>query len=133
MDAAKRTGAQAIHPGYGFLAENAAFARAVTEAGLIFVGPSAECIDAMGSKKEAKARVQAAGVPVVPGYDGASQDPATLAEEAARIGFPVLPTASAGGGGKGMKRVDRAEDRPLYTTDAGGCPTQCAASPGGAL
>ncbi len=118
VDAAKRTGAQAIHPGYGFLAENAAFARAVTEAGLVFVGPSAECIDAMGSKKEAKARVQAAGVPVVPGYDGASQDPATLAEEAARIGFPVLLKASAGGGGKGMKRVDRAEDVPAAIESA---------------
>jgi acetyl-CoA carboxylase biotin carboxylase subunit len=110
LDAAKRTGADAIHPGYGFLSENAAFARAVAEAGLIFVGPTPEAIESMGSKKEAKALVAAAGVPVVPGYDGADQDPKVLAAKAVEIGFPVLLKASAGGGGKGMKRVDREEE-----------------------
>ena len=110
LEAAKRTGADAIHPGYGFLSENAGFARAVAEAGLIFVGPTPEAIESMGSKKEAKALVAAAGVPVVPGYDGADQDPKVLAEKAIEIGFPVLLKASAGGGGKGMKRVDRKED-----------------------
>jgi len=106
VDAAKRTGADAVHPGYGFLAENAGFAEAVADAGLIFVGPTPEAISSMGSKKEAKALVAKAGVPVVPGYDGASQDPAVLAEKAKEIGFPVLLKASAGGGGKGMKRVE---------------------------
>ena len=110
LEAAKRTGADAIHPGYGFLSENAAFARAVADAGLIFVGPTPEAIESMGSKKEAKALVSAAGVPVVPGYDGADQDPKVLADKAIEIGFPVLLKASAGGGGKGMKRVDRKED-----------------------
>jgi len=110
LDAAKRTGADAVHPGYGFLSENAAFARAVAEAGLIFVGPTPEAIESMGSKKEAKALVAEAGVPVVPGYDGADQDPKVLAAKAVEIGFPVLLKASAGGGGKGMKRVDREEE-----------------------
>ncbi len=109
LKAAAVTGADAIHPGYGFLAENAAFAEAVAGAGLIFVGPRPDAISAMGSKKEAKARVASAGVPVVPGYDGSDQDPAVLEAEAKRIGFPVLLKASAGGGGKGMKRVDKAE------------------------
>lgn len=109
LDAAKRTGADAIHPGYGFLAENADFARAVKDAGLIFVGPTPEAIDAMGRKREAKALVAEAGVPVVPGYAGSEQDADTLGAEAAKIGYPVLLKASAGGGGKGMKRVDSAE------------------------
>lgn len=104
LEIAKRSNADAIHPGYGFLAENAAFARAVGEAGLIFVGPTPEAIDAMGLKREAKATVSAAGVPVVPGYDGADQS--RLVEEAKKIGYPLLLKASAGGGGKGMKRVD---------------------------
>jgi 3-methylcrotonyl-CoA carboxylase alpha subunit len=99
------TGSDAIHPGYGFLAENAAFAGACRDAGLIFIGPTPEAIVAMGSKRQAKALVHAAGVPVIPGYDGASQDPAVLRAEAVRIGFPVLLKASAGGGGKGMKLV----------------------------
>jgi len=105
LEAAATTGADAVHPGYGFLAENAAFAEACRTAGVIFIGPTPEAIVAMGSKREAKALVHEAGVPVIPGYDGASQDPAVLAREAVRIGFPVLLKASAGGGGKGMKLV----------------------------
>ena len=108
--AAKATGAEAIHPGYGFLSENADFARAVTAAGLIWVGPSPESIEAMGLKDAAKTLMQAAGVPVTPGYLGANQDPAFLAERAAEIGYPVLIKAVAGGGGKGMRRVDDAAD-----------------------
>ncbi len=107
VEAAALTGSDAIHPGYGFLAENAEFAEACHQAGLIFIGPTPEAVVAMGSKREAKALVHAAGVPVIPGYDGASQDPAVLASEAIRIGFPVLLKASAGGGGKGMKLVRR--------------------------
>ncbi|MEZ5740243.1 MAG: acetyl/propionyl/methylcrotonyl-CoA carboxylase subunit alpha [Burkholderiaceae bacterium] len=110
LDAARQTGAQAIHPGYGFLSENPAFVDAVQAAGLVFIGPSADSIRAMGLKDEAKRRMQAAGVAVVPGYHGAAQDVDTLAAEAARIGFPVLIKARAGGGGKGMRRVERAED-----------------------
>jgi acetyl-CoA carboxylase biotin carboxylase subunit len=109
IDAAKRTGAEAIHPGYGFLAENAAFAEACAEAGIIFVGPSPSAIRSMGSKREAKALVAAANVPVIPGYDGADQNPEILAKEAKKIDFPVLLKASAGGGGKGM-RIVRTED-----------------------
>lgn len=105
IDAASLTGSDAIHPGYGFLAENAAFADACGEAGLIFIGPTADAIRAMGSKQRAKALVQEAGVPVIPGYDGADQDPEVLARKAIEIGFPVLLKASAGGGGKGMKLV----------------------------
>jgi 3-methylcrotonyl-CoA carboxylase alpha subunit len=108
LEAAALTGSDAIHPGYGFLAENAAFAEACGEAGVIFVGPTPDAIRSMGSKREAKALVEKAGVPVIPGYDGASQDPKVLAEKAIEIGFPVLLKASAGGGGKGMKLV-RAE------------------------
>jgi acetyl/propionyl-CoA carboxylase alpha subunit len=108
--AAQRAGADAVHPGYGFLSENAAFVRRCEQAGLIFVGPSARAVERMGSKIEAKRIAQAAGVPTVPGYHGTAQDQATLAKEAARIGFPVLIKASAGGGGRGMRRVDRAED-----------------------
>ena len=105
LEAAARTQSDAIHPGYGFLAENAQFAQACTEAGVIFIGPTPDAIRAMGSKREAKALVEKAGVPVIPGYDGASQDPKVLAEKAIGIGFPVLLKASAGGGGKGMKLV----------------------------
>jgi len=101
--AAKASGAQAIHPGYGFLSENASFARAIEQAGLIFLGPPASAIDAMGSKSAAKSLMEAAGVPLVPGYHGEQQDLQTFREAAARIGYPVLLKAAAGGGGKGMK------------------------------
>ncbi|MDP2007427.1 MAG: acetyl/propionyl/methylcrotonyl-CoA carboxylase subunit alpha [Rubrivivax sp.] len=110
IDAALATGAQAIHPGYGFLSENEAFARACADAGLVFIGPPASAIAAMGSKSAAKALMEKAGVPLVPGYHGDDNTPAFLATQAAAIGYPVLIKASAGGGGKGMRRVDRAED-----------------------
>ena len=110
VEAARRTGAAAIHPGYGFLSENPDFVEAVEAAGLVFIGPSAAAIRAMGLKDAAKDLMAAAGVPVVPGYQGAEQDPAFLAAEAGRIGYPVLIKARAGGGGKGMRRVDRPED-----------------------
>src|SRR5690625_860784 len=107
---ARAAGAEAVHPGYGFLSENAAFAAACSAAGLIFVGPRADAIRAMGSKSEAKAIMAGAGVPLVPGYHGEDQDPTLLAAEAAAIGFPVLIKASAGGGGKGMRVVERPAD-----------------------
>ncbi|MFP3445537.1 acetyl/propionyl/methylcrotonyl-CoA carboxylase subunit alpha [Pseudomonas sp. SIMBA_067] len=106
LAAAKASGAQAIHPGYGFLSENAGFARAIEQAGLIFLGPPATAIDAMGSKSAAKALMDAAGVPLVPGYHGEAQDLDTFRAAAERIGYPVLLKASAGGGGKGMKVVE---------------------------
>ena len=104
--AAKASGAQAIHPGYGFLSENAGFARAIEAAGLIFLGPPASAIDAMGSKSAAKALMETAGVPLVPGYHGEAQDLETFRSAAERIGYPVLLKATAGGGGKGMKVVE---------------------------
>jgi 3-methylcrotonyl-CoA carboxylase alpha subunit len=110
VEAALDTGAEAIHPGYGFLSENPDFVELVEEAGLVFVGPSATAIRAMGLKDAAKRLMQEAGVPVVPGYHGEEQDPAFLAGAAAEIGYPVLIKARAGGGGKGMRRVDRPED-----------------------
>jgi len=110
IDAAKATGAQAVHPGYGFLSENEDFAQACADNGLVFIGPPASAIAAMGSKSAAKSLMEKAGVPLVPGYHGKDNDAALLAAEAARIGYPVLIKASAGGGGKGMRRVDKAED-----------------------
>lgn len=114
IDAARTTGAQAIHPGYGFLSENPDFVDAVEAAGLIFVGPSSAAIRAMGLKDAAKDLMTKAGVPVVPGYQGANQDADFLANEAAKIGYPVLIKARAGGGGKGMRKVDD----PAEFTDA---------------
>jgi len=110
IDAAKATGAQAIHPGYGFLSENEEFAQACAEAGLVFIGPPPSAIKDMGLKAESKQLMEKAGVPLVPGYHGANQDRALLQAEADRIGYPVLIKASAGGGGKGMRAVDKAED-----------------------
>jgi 3-methylcrotonyl-CoA carboxylase alpha subunit len=110
IEAAKATGAQAIHPGYGFLSENEAFAAACAEAGLVFIGPPASAIQAMGLKAESKQLMEKAGVPLVPGYHGADQNPELLQREADRIGYPVLIKASAGGGGKGMRAVEKAED-----------------------
>ncbi len=110
LDAARATGAQAVHPGYGFLSENDAFAEACATAGIVFIGPPASAIRAMGSKSAAKALMAQAGVPLTPGYHGDNQDPVFLEAQARDIGFPVLIKASAGGGGKGMRRVDRSED-----------------------
>jgi 3-methylcrotonyl-CoA carboxylase alpha subunit len=106
--AARQTGAEAIHPGYGFLSENAGFAEACAKAGLVFIGPPPAAIRAMGSKSEAKKIMERAKVPLVPGYHGDDQSPELLAQEATRIGFPVLIKASAGGGGKGMRVVESA-------------------------
>ncbi|HEX7742102.1 MAG TPA: biotin carboxylase N-terminal domain-containing protein, partial [Sphingobium sp.] len=108
--AALSSGAQAIHPGYGFLSENAAFAQAVIDAGLIWVGPKPASITAMGLKDAAKKLMADAGVPVTPGYLGEDQGPERLKAEADAIGYPVLIKAVAGGGGKGMRRVDAADD-----------------------
>ena len=108
LDVAKKSGARAIHPGYGFLSENADFARACQRAGVAFIGPPPAAIEAMGSKSAAKMLMEKAGVPLVPGYHGDAQDSAELAKEAGRIGYPVLIKASAGGGGKGMRVVSQA-------------------------
>jgi len=110
IEAAKKTGAEAVHPGYGFLSENAEFAQACYDAGLIFVGPTAEMMNAMGSKSGSKALMEKAGVPLVPGYHGDAQDDATLAKAAEKVGFPVLVKASAGGGGRGMRIVRSAAE-----------------------
>ena len=110
---ARDSGAEAIHPGYGFLSENADFARACQRAGLVFIGPPPEAIAAMGSKSAAKQLMSTASVPLVPGYHGSEQAPDFLAQEARRIGFPVLIKATLGGGGKGMRIVERAEDFPV--------------------
>ncbi len=112
IDAARATGAQAIHPGYGFLSENEDFARACEAAGIAFIGPPVDAIAAMGSKAAAKALMQAAAVPLVPGYHGDAQEAALLHREADAIGYPVLLKASAGGGGKGMRVVERSDDFP---------------------
>lgn len=106
LQAARDSGAECIHPGYGFLSENAAFANACAKAGIVFVGPSGAAMQAMGLKSQAKTLMEKAGVPVVPGYHGADQDDAVLGQAALKIGFPVLIKPSAGGGGKGMRRVD---------------------------
>ena len=110
LEAAKATGAQAVHPGYGFLSENEDFAQACADAGLVFIGPPPSAIRDMGNKAAAKALMEKAGVPLVPGYHGQDNDPALLQREADCIGYPVLIKASAGGGGKGMRRVERTED-----------------------
>ncbi|HWS75375.1 MAG TPA: acetyl/propionyl/methylcrotonyl-CoA carboxylase subunit alpha [Quisquiliibacterium sp.] len=107
IDIARRTGAQAIHPGYGFLSENDSFAQAATETGLVFIGPPPSAIAAMGSKSAAKSLMEKAHVPLVPGYHGTNQDPAYLKGQADAIGYPVLIKASAGGGGKGMRIVPK--------------------------
>jgi geranyl-CoA carboxylase alpha subunit len=110
LDAARLSGAEAIHPGYGFLSENAAFAQAVLDAGLVWIGPPPAAIYAMGDKAAARIRAAQLGAPVLAGYDGADQAPAKLKKEAARIGFPLMIKAVAGGGGRGIRRVDRTED-----------------------
>jgi len=120
IQAARETGAQAIHPGYGFLSENPDFVDAVTAAGLAFIGPSADAIRKMGLKDAAKALMAEAGVPVVPGYHGENQDAAHLADQADRIGYPVLIKAVAGGGGKGMRLVEHARDFPAALQSAQG-------------
>ncbi|KWZ32050.1 acetyl/propionyl/methylcrotonyl-CoA carboxylase subunit alpha [Burkholderia anthina] len=112
IEAARATGAQAIHPGYGFLSENEDFAHACEAAGIVFIGPPVDAIAAMGSKAAAKALMHAAAVPLVPGYHGDDQDAASLHREADAIGYPVLLKASAGGGGKGMRVVERSDDFP---------------------
>jgi 3-methylcrotonyl-CoA carboxylase alpha subunit len=112
LEAARRSGAGAIHPGYGFLSENAGFAAACREAGVVFVGPGADAIRAMGSKDAAKVIMEKAGVPVVPGYHGEDQGAAALEEAAARIGYPLLVKAAAGGGGRGMRAVASAAELP---------------------
>jgi 3-methylcrotonyl-CoA carboxylase alpha subunit len=110
LEAARKTGAEAVHPGYGFLSENAEFTQACADAGLVFVGPTAAMMTAMGSKSGSKALMEKAGVPLVPGYHGEAQDEATLARAADKIGFPVLVKASAGGGGRGMRVVRSAAE-----------------------
>lgn len=110
IEAARKTGAEAVHPGYGFLSENAEFAQACLEAGLVFVGPTAGMMNAMGSKSGSKALMEKAGVPLVPGYHGEAQDDATLSKAADKIGFPILVKASAGGGGRGMRIVGSAAE-----------------------
>ncbi len=106
LEVAAACGAEAVHPGYGFLSENAEFARACDAAGIVFIGPPASAIDAMGSKSEAKALMEKAGVPLIPGYHGDDQQDERLAQESRAVGYPQLIKASAGGGGKGMRRVD---------------------------
>ncbi len=110
LDIAKKSGAQAIHPGYGFLSENSGFAAACEKAGIAFIGPTPDAIEKMGSKSHAKALMQAANVPVVPGYHGDNQDAVFLSDESKKVGYPQLIKAVAGGGGKGMRLVEKAED-----------------------
>ncbi len=110
LEVAKKSGAEAIHPGYGFLSENEGFAAACEKAGVVFIGPTPAAIEKMGSKSHAKALMEKAGVPVVPGYHGDNQDPAFLAEQSKKVGYPQLIKAVAGGGGKGMRLVEKAGD-----------------------
>ncbi|MFQ6710876.1 3-methylcrotonyl-CoA carboxylase, partial [Bordetella pertussis] len=125
LQAARDTGAQAIHPGYGFLSENEGFAEAVAQAGMVFVGPPAGAIAAMGSKSAAKALMERAGVPLVPGYHGEDQDPQFLRQQADAIGYPVLIKASAGGGGKGMRVV---EESAAFADALASCQREASAS-----
>ena len=125
LEAAKATGAQAVHPGYGFLSENEEFAQACADAGLVFIGPPPSAIAAMGSKSAAKALMEKAKVPLVPGYHGDDNEPGFLAGQAERIGYPVLIKASAGGGGRGMRKVDKAED---FTAALASCQREAKAS-----
>lgn len=125
IEAAKKTGAQAIHPGYGFLSENAEFAAACKKAKITFIGPTPEAIRAMGLKDKAKEIMQKAGVPIVPGYMGERQEPAFLKKEAEKVGYPVLIKAVAGGGGKGMRRVD---DTKEFAEALASCKREAAAS-----
>jgi 3-methylcrotonyl-CoA carboxylase alpha subunit len=125
LAAAKQTGAEAIHPGYGFLAENDGFADACAQAGIVFIGPPSAAIRAMGSKAAAKVLVRQAGVPLTPGYDGANQDAKSLEQQADAIGYPVMIKANAGGGGKGMRRVD---SRAQFAAALLSCKREAAAS-----
>lgn len=118
IEVARKSGAEAVHPGYGFLSENAEFAQACADAGLVFVGPTADMMNAMGSKSGSKMLMEKAGVPLVPGYHGEAQDDATLAKAADKIGFPVLVKASAGGGGRGMRIVRSAGELAAAITSA---------------
>jgi len=118
LAAAQQTGAEGIHPGYGFLSENATFAQACDDAGLIFIGPPATAIETMGSKQASKQLMESAAVPLIPGYHGSTEDDATLTKAAADIGYPLMIKASAGGGGKGMRRGDKATDFAGHLTAA---------------
>ncbi len=118
IQACKATGTQAVHPGYGFLSENAEFAEACAAAGLVFIGPPAEAIRLMGNKAEAKRRMREAGVPCIPGYDGTDQSDATLTREAEKIGLPLMIKAAAGGGGRGMRRVADFAELPAALASA---------------
>ncbi|VAX07322.1 Methylcrotonyl-CoA carboxylase biotin-containing subunit [hydrothermal vent metagenome] len=129
LDVARRTGAEAIHPGYGFLSENAEFSEACTKAGIIFIGPSADSIRSMGLKDKAKDIMSRAGVPVVPGYQGEEQTPPKLKKQADKIGYPVLIKAVAGGGGKGMRLVEKPAD---FISGLESCQREAAASFGNA-
>ena len=110
LAAATASGAEAIHPGYGFLSENAKFAKACEDAGLVFIGPTPDAIHLMGNKAEAKRRMIAAGVPCVPGYEGEDQSDATLLSEGAKIALPLMVKAAAGGGGRGMRTVNNSDE-----------------------
>ena len=125
LDVARRSGAEAIHPGYGFLSENAAFAEACEQAGIVFIGPSPAAMRLMGSKIAAKQLAQSVGAPVVPGYSGDNQEEIFLQREAQRVGFPLLIKASAGGGGKGMREV---HDEKLFLEALAGAKREALAS-----